>query len=125
MRKRSMSVAGAMLTLAAIGCGGSTNSWTCNFASSVGGCYEWSASGVSLTSAQVSELQQQCTASGLAGATVSTGSTCPSTNRVGTCQFTQVQVPGVSYKIVLYTPNYNAQSGLAFCNAAGGTWTQG
>jgi len=125
MRKRLMSVASVMLTLAAFGCGGSSNSWTCNFASSVGGCYEWSASSVSLTSAQVSELQQQCTASGLAGATFSTGSTCPSNNRVGTCQFTQVQVPGVSYKWVLYSPNYNAQSGQAFCNAAAGTWTPG
>ena len=124
MRKRLMSVAGAVLTLAAFGCGGSSNSWTCT-SSSVGVCYEWSASSVSLTSAQVSELQQQCTASGLAGATFSTGSTCPSTNRVGTCQFTQVQVPGVSYKWVLYSPNYNAQSGQALCTSNSGTWTSG
>ena len=124
MHKRLMSVAGAMLTLAWFGCGGSSNSWTCNFASSVGFCYEWKSS-VSLTSSEVSQLQQQCTGSGLAGATFSTGSTCPSTNRVGSCQSTNLQVPGASYKLVLYSPNYNAQSGQAFCNANGGTWTPG
>lgn len=124
MRKRLMSVAGAMLTLAAFGCGGSSNSWTCNFASSVGGCYEWNSS-VSLSSSQVSQLQQQCTGSGLVGAMFSTGSTCPSTNRVGSCQFTNLQVPGVSYKWVLYSPNFNAQSGQAFCTSNGGSWTSG
>jgi len=123
MRKRWMSVAGAMLTLAAFGCGGTSNSWTCNFASSVGACYEWS-SATSLNSTQVSQIQQVCTGSGQAGATFSTGSTCPSTNRVGSCQFTNT-LSGVTYKWVLYSPSYNAQSGQAFCSANGGTWTQG
>jgi hypothetical protein len=34
-------------------------------------------------------------------------------------------VPGVSYKWVLYSPNFNAQSGQAFCNTSTGTWTPG
>jgi hypothetical protein len=124
MHKQFIGVAAVILAVATFGCGSSNNTFTCSYAASIGYCYEWT-SPSALNSSQVSQLQQQCTNSGIAGATFSTGSTCPTANRVGTCAVSNPQLSYVNYKFVLYSPAYNAQTGQTFCTASNGTWTAG
>jgi hypothetical protein len=124
MRNRLIGFIVVVLAVAAVGCGGSSgNTYTCNFAASYGACYEWDAP-QALPSAQVTQLQTACT-SGAAAGTFSTGSTCPSASRVGTCALTNSQVSGVTYKYVFYGPTYTAASGQQACASLTGTWTAG
>ena len=129
MRDRSVGfVAALVLAVAAFSCGGSSsggggNTYTCNFATSAGICWEWTAPS-SLTSAQQSQLQTACTGGNPPG-TFATGASCPSTNRVGTCAYNNTQVAGVSYKIRFYSPNWNTTTGAQACPASVGTWTPG
>jgi len=124
MRNSSVGFGAALvLVAAAFGCGGSSgNSYTCNFAAAAGLCWEWTAP-QSLTSAQQSQLQTACTTSPIGGA-FSTGGNCPNAGRVGICTITFPQVPGTTYKLSLYSPIYDAQTGPATCTGQG-TWTPG
>ncbi len=125
MRNRLIGFVVVVLAIAAVGCGGSSsgNTYTCSFAASYGACWEWSAP-QALPSAQVTQLQTACTSGGAAGS-FSTGSTCPSASRVGTCALTNTQVSGVTYKYVFYSPIYTAASGQQICASLTGTWTAG
>src|SRR5262249_32146195 len=58
------------------------------------------------------------------GGTFSTGATCPSASRVGTCVIS-TQLPGVTYKWSFYSPTYTAQTGQTFCTNFSGFWTPG
>ncbi|SRR6266851_2611599 len=125
MRNRLIGFIVVVLAVAAVGCGGSSNgnTYTCSFAASYGICLEWSAA-QALTSAQVTQLQNACTSVGVASS-FSTGSTCPSASRVGTCALTNSQVSGTTYKYVFYSPIYTAASGQQICASLTGTWTAG
>jgi len=124
MHQKIIRLAAGLLALAAAGCSSSTTTYTCNFASTVGQCFEWSTT-ESLSSSEVSQLQTACTG-GVAGGTFATGATCSSTNRVGTCTFSAYgAVSGVTYAWALYSPTYTATTGQAYCTTAGGTWTAG
>jgi len=124
MRNRLFGVgAGLVLALAAFSCGGSGNTYTCNFAANSGLCWEWSTS-QSLSSSEQSQLQTACTSNNPPG-TFSNGASCPSTNRVGTCSINAGQVNSVSYKIKFYSPTWTAASGQQACPASLGTWTAG
>jgi hypothetical protein len=125
MRTHSIRIAAVLLAVLGVGCSSGGNTYTCSFAASVGVCYQWTTSD-SLSSTQISELQDACTAGGGAGSgTFSTGSNCPSSNRVGSCALSDVGVSGVSYAWVLYSPAYTATTGQAFCTEVSGTWTAG
>ncbi len=122
MRNRLIGFVVVVLAVAAVGCGGSSgNTYSCNFAASAGLCYDYSAP-TPLPSAQVTQLQTSCT--GAAG-TFSTGSTCPSASRVGSCALTNSQMSGVTFKYAFYSPAYTAASGQQFCTTLTGTWTAG
>jgi hypothetical protein len=113
-----------VLAVAAVGCGGSSNTYSCNFAASIGLCYDYS-SPQALTAAQVTQLQNACTAGAAAGA-FSTTSSCPSAGRVGSCALPNTQMTGVTIKYAFYSPNYTAASGQQFCTTnLTGTWTAG
>ena len=118
MHKGFIRLAAVLLAVAASGCS-SSNTYVCNFAASVGLCYEWTTSDSSYESA----FQQACTGGG-SGGTFSTGGSCPSTNRVGTCTipFTSANA---TYQWVLYSPTFTASTGQQACTAEGGTWTAG
>ena len=125
MHKQFISVTAAMVAIAAFGCGGSSsdgNTYVCNYPSTVGICYQWT-SPAALTSAQISQLQSLCSMTQLGG-TFSTGATCPSANRVGTCAIS-TQLQGVTYKWSFYSPTYTAQTGQTFCTNSSGIWTPG
>jgi len=122
MHKRLIGFSAAMLAVAAFGCGSSNNRYICNYPAAIGICTEWD-SPSALTSTQVSSLQAQCSTSQIGG-TFSTGGNCPSASRVGVCTITFPQVPGTTYKLSLYSPNYDAQTGPATCTGQG-TWTPG
>jgi hypothetical protein len=131
-RKLTIAWLGAVLAVAAFGCGGGSDSaglgngsngmktYTCNFASH-GFCYEFAAPS-SITSAQESQLQNACTSGG--GSGFSSGTTCPSAGRVGTCAYANSSVAGVPWKWMFYAPN-TAASGQSTCASSGGTWTAG
>ena len=122
MRNRLIGFVVVVLTVAAVGCGGSSgNLYTCNFGASAGYCQEWNALSA-LPSAQVTQFQNSCT---VAGGTYSTGSTCPSASRVGSCALTNSQMSGVTFKYAFYSPAYTAASGQQFCTTLTGTWTAG
>src|SRR5258708_2660725 len=122
MRNRLIGFVVVVLAVAAVGCGGSSgNLYSCNFAASSGLCYDWS-SPQALPSAQLTQIQTSCTA---AAGTFSTGSTCPSASRVGSCALTNTQMSGVTIKYAFYSPAYTAASGQQFCTTLTGTWTAG
>jgi len=116
MRKGMMSLAAAVLAVAASGCS-SSNTYVCSFAASDGLCWEWTTSDSSYQSA----IQQSCTTG---GGTFSNGGSCPSTNRVGTCAI-PFPSAGVTYQWSLYNPPFTATTGQQACTAEGGTWTAG
>lgn len=123
MRRRVIGF-GVVLAVAAFGCGGNGNTYTCTYSASAGICAEWDAA-QALNSSQVTTLQNYCTSGvGITG-TFSTGVTCPSASRVGTCALTTTQVSGTSSKFVFYTPIYSATTGQQACTAFSGTWTAG
>lgn len=123
MRNRLIAFVAVVFVATGFGCGGSGNTYTCSFAASAGVCWEWQTP-QALTSQQVTQLQSACTAGG-AGATFSTGGTCPSASRIGSCALTNSQVSGTSYKYVFYAPTYTVTSGQQFCTGLSGTWTAG
>jgi hypothetical protein len=124
MRNPLISLVVVVLAVAAFSCGGSSpNGYTCNYSASVGICAEWSAS-QSLTSQQVTTLQNYCTAGGGLSGTFSTGMTCPSASRVGICTMNNTQVNGVTFKLAFYGPTYTAATGQLYCGFVG-TWTAG
>ena len=122
MRKGLMSLAAALLAVAASGCSSSSNTYVCDFATSVGLCYEWTTAN-SLSSSEVSALEAACTSGGTAG-TFSTGGSCPSTNRVGICTIPFPNT-GIGYQWTMYSPTFTATTGQQACTAEGGTWTAG
>ncbi|HKD41216.1 MAG TPA: hypothetical protein VKB87_13105 [Myxococcaceae bacterium] len=125
MHKQLISVTAAMVAIAAFGCGGGSsngNTYVCNYPSTVGICSQWT-SPAALTSAQISQLQGDCSMTQWGG-TFSTGATCPSASRVGTCVIS-TQLPGVTYKWSFYSPTYTAQTGQTFCTNFSGFWTPG
>jgi hypothetical protein len=121
MRNPLISLVVVVLAVAAFSCGGSSgNTYTCNFASSAGVCWEWT-SQQALTSQQVTTIQNACTTG---AGTYSTGGSCPSASRVGTCTLTNSQVSGTTFKWELYSPTYTATTGQQICGFVG-TWTAG
>jgi len=124
MRRGLGVLAGVVMGVAAAGCS-SNNTYTCNFSTTVGLCYEWSTSS-SLSSSEVTALQEACTGSGLAGASFTTGGSCPSTNRVGLCTLNfPASGYSVTYQWAYYSPTFTAANGQTACAAEGGTWTAG
>src|SRR5262249_30581668 len=97
VRNRSFGL-GPAVVLAAIvfGCGSdnSKNTFTCNYAASAGVCADFTSS-QSLSSAQQSQIQTACTTTNPPG-TFSSGATCPTANRVGTCTVNNSGVQGVT-----------------------------
>jgi hypothetical protein len=123
MLKPFVGVAAAVLGVTALGCGGKSNSatWTCDWSASIGFCRERSAPNY-LDSSEVSQLQQaeqqSCTSSSGPRGAFSTGSNCPSMNRVGSCAVSYVQGErGVPYDMAWYSPIHSAQAGQSACTA--------
>jgi len=117
---------GFVVVLAAtgFGCGLGGTSYTCTFGATYGVCWEWDAP-VPPPSSQVTQLQNACTSGVGVTGTFSSGASCPSANRVGTCTMHTTQLIGVTYKLVYYSPAFTATTGQAACTTSNGTWTPG
>jgi len=116
----------AVLSFAALGLGCSssnTATYSCNFPTGIGYCYEWTAT-PPLTTDQINALQVSCTSAAIGSGTFSNGGSCSSTNRVGLCTLSYPSA-GVTYQWFLYSPAFNANTGQTACASSGGTWTAG
>ncbi len=123
----------ALCTIVALGCGGGSGGGpvgsitiSCNFTDR---CFDETVPS-SLTSAQMTQLQNGCTG----GAMFGNGSACPTASRVGTCALGNfffgvpgfIMAPsanGVDERF--YSPGYTALTAQQTCTAQGGTWTAG
>src|SRR5712664_609466 len=113
----------ALCTIVAAGCGGSSSTtFSCNYAAS-SFCFDESVPS-SLTGAQVTQLQNSCTGD---GGTFANGSSCPTSNRVGTCTLptNTTGISGLSYRERFYSPGFTASSAQMICTQQNGTWTAG
>lgn len=125
MTARIVGLGVALCVIVGAGCGGSSGNssttFSCNNAAAYF-CFDETVPS-SLSSSQVTQLQNACTNSGW---TFSSGASCPSTNRVGSCSLTNTTgVSGVSVKERFYSPGYTAQNAQLICTQQSGTWTPG
>jgi len=109
-------------TLLLSGCS-NTQTYTCAFSTSVGYCWEWTAT-PPLTVTESNALAASCSAATVGTGTYLIGGTCTTANRVGLCTIPYPSV-GVTYQWSVYSPAYTATTGQTLCTAQGGTWTAG